>query len=132
MDPSHLADEHHGFEDDIPLPGNFMEFQDSIDDGGDARRVKSSPTIRSKFNGVANHHCFGNHILFQSGRILWCNKCGSFTSGVKRGGLTMICKGEPPKDQSGQARWRALNRLRKGVHPETRKPVGKAAKWERE
>ena len=44
----------------------------------------------------------------------------------------MICKGEPPKDQSGQARWRALKRLRKGVHPDTREPVGKAAKWERE
>ena len=71
----------------------------------------------------------GKHILFLSGHILWCNACGSFSARVKRGGLTLECKGEPLQGKPGEAKWRALRRLRRGLHPETREQLDRASKF---
>ena len=61
-------------------------------------------------------HGAEGHLLFSSGDLLWCWKCGRYSL-MRTHGLGTACKGLPGTGQGYR-----LKRLKNGRHPITNRP----------
>jgi hypothetical protein len=75
--------------------------------------------LRVRADALLTSKCGADHSLMRSGSVLWCRRCGSFSSdGPSRAvGLVLACPGRP----NGSGR---LARLLRGVHPTTKALIG--------
>lgn len=64
-----------------------------------------------------------NHVMMQSGDVLWCHTCGAY--GEQRCRLLgQSCQGDPSKERWRNGMVNQLKWLKQGLHPKSKLPMG--------